>query len=214
MAYQPLVSINKALLNPYFWRGYVGVDRLTSHSRSPQVFLKSSILIQLSSNQDPGYLVSAGDYPTILGLLYAIRSIPIMNQPGFHGMSGLCCRCDLSFLQQINPQILKPLVFLHKSYKKRKNIRCSPWNSSKNERPLSNLLSADPNASTRRHGGKIGQNQQSCFLPPNKGQSRRSFWCDLDIHPPTGGKWRFTAPKFNSSPLKNGGWKTTFLLGR
>ena len=22
-----------------------------------------------------------------------------------------------------------------------------------------------------------------------------------------------TPPKFNSSPLKNGGWKTTFLLG-
>ena len=26
--------------------------------------------------------------------------------------------------------------------------------------------------------------------------------------------WYVTLPKFNSSPLKNGGWKTTFLLGR
>ena len=28
------------------------------------------------------------------------------------------------------------------------------------------------------------------------------------------GERRGTPPKFNSSPLKNGGWKTTFLLGR
>ena len=31
-AYQPLVSLNKALLNPYFWRGIrLGGGRLTSH---------------------------------------------------------------------------------------------------------------------------------------------------------------------------------------
>ena len=27
-------------------------------------------------------------------------------------------------------------------------------------------------------------------------------------------KWNTSPPKFNSSPLKNDGWKTAFLLGR
>lgn len=36
----------------------------TSHYISLQIFLKSWILLQLSSNQNPGCLVYAGDYTT------------------------------------------------------------------------------------------------------------------------------------------------------
>ncbi len=55
-----------------------------------------------------------------------------------------------------------------------------------------------------------GQKQQ-----PRTGERGESWWAFQDV-----GFWwqrnhRTVAPrKFNSSPLKNGGWKTTFLLGR
>ena len=42
-AYEPLVSLNKALLNPYFWGGYVkGGGRLTGHDVVPSFSFQGS----------------------------------------------------------------------------------------------------------------------------------------------------------------------------
>ena len=51
-AYQPLVSLNKALLNPYFWGGYVARGgRLAGHEFTilPQVFQPLSKVSQFAT---------------------------------------------------------------------------------------------------------------------------------------------------------------------